>query len=190
MAEPVSAPPEPDHWPGLMLAAQGGNAGAYRRLLTEMTPVLRRFLKSRLFNPADVDDLTQEILLAIHAARHTYRPEQPFRNWMYGIARHKTVDYFRREGRKAAREVPDEAVVTFLKDPANNPEEALFAKDLVGALARLPEKQRVVLTMTKIDGHSMAEAAQKLGMTENAAKVTAHRGYRKLKEWLVAYGYE
>jgi RNA polymerase sigma-70 factor (ECF subfamily) len=182
--------PTHEEWPALMLAAQGGNAAAYRRLLSEMTPVLRRFLKSRLFNPSDIDDLTQEILLAVHAARHTYRPEQPFRNWMYGIAKHKTIDYFRRQTRKSAREDNNETLVTFSKDPANNPEEALSAKDIEGFLARLPEKQRVVLVMTKIDGHSMAEAAQKLGMTETAAKVTAHRGYRKLKELLVAHGYE
>jgi RNA polymerase sigma-70 factor (ECF subfamily) len=179
-----------DAWSDLMLAAQAGDATAYYRLLSELTPIIKKFLKSRLFNPDHVEDVTQEILLAVHTARHTYRPEQPFRNWMYGIARHKMIDFFRKQMRQNAHETSDDEFVTFLKDPANTPEEALSGKDLQALLAKLPEKQRNILIMTKINGHSMAEAATKLHMTEAAAKVTAHRGYKKLKAWLISYGYE
>lgn len=179
-----------DAWPGLMMAAQAGDAAAYRRLLGEISPAIRAFLRSRLFNPDHVEDVMQETLLAVHEARHTYRPEQPFRNWMYGIARHKMLDYFRKQRRQSAYEISDEDLVTFLKDPANNPEEALSGQDLHALLAKLPERQQEVLRLTKIEGYSMAEAAARLGMTETAAKVTAHRGYRKLKEWLIVHGYE
>lgn len=177
-------------WSALMLAAQNGDAVAYRRLLTEITPPLRSFLRSRFFSQSHIDDIVQEILLAIHTARHTYRPEQPFRNWMYGVARHKMIDYMRKWGRQNANEINDDELVTFLADKSNNPEEALSAKDIEQALATLPEKQRQVLLLTKIQGYSMQEAAQKLGMTETAAKVTAHRAYKKMKEWLVEYGYK
>lgn len=187
---PTSSPDSTDAWSGLMLAAQAGDAAAYRRLLAEMSPVIGKFLKSRLFNADHVEDVRQEILLAVHTARHTYRPEQPFRNWMYGIARHKMLDYFRKQMRLNANEISDEEFVTFLKDPANNPEEALSGKDLKELLAKLPGKQRDVLIMTKVDGHSMGEAAIRLGMTETAVKVTAHRGYKKLKELLVIHGYQ
>lgn len=177
-------------WAELMVKAQDGDAAAYRRLLREISPVVTKFLKTRLFNAGHIDDVTQDILLAVHAARHTYRPAQPFRNWMYGIAKHKMVDYFRREMRKNANEISDDEFVTFLRDPANNPEDALSYKDLGALVAKLPEKQRRILVLTKIDGHSMAEAARKMNMTETAVKVTAHRGYRKLKELLIAHGYE
>jgi RNA polymerase sigma-70 factor (ECF subfamily) len=190
IAHSATSQEQSDAWSQLMAMAQDGDAAAYRRLLREMSPVIRKFLKSRLFNPDHIEDVTQEILLAVHAARHTWRPEQPFRNWMYGIARHKMVDYFRKQMRQSANEISDEEFVTFIQDPANNPEEALSGKDLDGLLARLPHKQREVLVLTKVDGHSMAEAAAKLGMTETAVKVTAHRGYKKLKEWLIAYGYQ
>ena len=179
-----------DLWSGLMVAAQAGDAAAYRRLLQEMTPVIKKFLKTRLFNPDHVEDVAQEILLAVHDARHTYRPEQPFRNWMYGIARHKMLDYFRKQMRQNANEISDDEFVTFLKDPANNPEETLSGKDLRGVLAKLPDIQKNILIMTKVEGHSMAETASKLGMTEAAVKVAAHRGYKKLKELLIIHGYQ
>lgn len=184
-----SAAPADTEWPGLMQAAQQGDAVAYTRLLTAISPPLKRFLKSRLFNDAALDDILQEILIGIHTARHTYRPEQPFAHWMYGIARHKLVDYFRRYGRNNAREVSADELVTFMADTANTPEEALSYKDIRQALRQLPEKQRHVVAMTKIEGYSMAEAATKLGMSETAVKVTAHRAYKKLREWLIADGY-
>ena len=186
-------PPNPQDiaqaWPALMQAAQNGDAVAYRQLLGEISPVIKRFLRSRLFSDTALDDLLQDILLAIHAGRHTYRPEQPFQHWMFGIARHKLIDFFRKQGRLNAREVSGDDLVTFMADPANTPEEALSYKDIRQALTQLPDKQRRVMVLTKIEGYSMAEAAAKLGMTETAVKVTAHRAYKRLKEWLIAYGY-
>jgi len=185
----LSPPDVPEEWSQLMQQAQAGDSSAYRRLLAEMTPVLRRFLRSRLFIKDHVDDIVQEILLAVHAARHTYRPEQPFRHWMYGIARHKMIDYMRRQTRKNANEKYDTEFETFVADEANTPEEALAGKDIERALQTLPDKQRQILLMTKVEGYSMAETGQKLGMTEVAVKVAAHRAYKKMKEWLVSYGY-
>ncbi len=177
------------HWPELMQRAQGGDAAAYRRLLSEMTPAIKRFLKTRYFSGDHIEDICQEVLLAIHASRHTYRPEQPFQNWMYGIARHKMIDYMRKQIRQNNNEISDEELVTFLADKTNNPEEALSAKDLEKALDQLQGKQREILLLTKVEGYSMAETAKKMGMSETAVKVTAHRAYKKLKLALVENGY-
>lgn len=178
-----------DPWSQLMVAAQKGDQAAYRRLLSEITPAMKAFLRTRFFSHEHAEDVVQEILLAIHTVRHTYRPEQPFRNWMYGVARHKMIDYLRKLGRQKANEISNDELVTFLADKANNPEEALSGKDLEEALLTLPEKQQKVLRLTKLEGYSMAEAAEKLGMSESAVKVTAHRAHKKMKEWLIEYGY-
>ncbi|MBI1215624.1 MAG: sigma-70 family RNA polymerase sigma factor [Alphaproteobacteria bacterium] len=182
-----SAPEDP--WSTLMRAAQAGDAVAYKKLLGEIAPALTSFLRTRFFFRDHIEDVVQEILLAIHAARHTYRPEQPFRNWMYGIARHKMVDYLRKQGRQRDNEINDAELETFLADDANNPEEALSGKDIRQALTHLPDKQRQVLLLTKVEGYSMAEAGKKLGMSETATKVAAHRAYKKMREWLISYGY-
>jgi RNA polymerase sigma-70 factor (ECF subfamily) len=56
---------------------------------------------------ADVEDLVQETLLAIHVRRHTYDPDQPFTPWVYAIARYKLIDYLRRT-RASIKNVPFE----------------------------------------------------------------------------------
>lgn len=173
-----------------MQEAQNGDSAAYKKLLTEISPVIRNFLKSRLFSTDQAEDLTQEILLALHTARHTYLPDQPFENWMFGIARHKLMDHFRRILRKNSHEIADDDLVTFLADPANTPEERLSGKELLVILDRLPTRQRQVIVMTKMEGFSVAETAQKMDMSETAVKVTVHRGLKKLRGILVTHGYE
>ena len=64
-----------------MVAAQQGNAGAYRRLLDELRKWLCRFYARRL-PPAMVEDAVQDALIAIHDKRHTYDPERPFKPWL------------------------------------------------------------------------------------------------------------
>lgn len=179
----------PDPLGLLMQKAQGGDAVAYRTLLNTITPLIKGYLRTRLFSRSHIDDIAQEILLAIHAVRHTYNPEQPFKNWMYGIARHKAIDYMRKATRQNANETNDVEFETFMADAANNPEEALEIKQLRASLDKLPEKQRRILMLTKVEGHSMAEAGKLLDMTESAAKVAAHRAYKKLKEILIDDGY-
>lgn len=179
----------PDPLGLLMQHAQDGDAVAYRTLLNTITPIIKSYLRTRLFSRSHIDDIAQEILLAIHAVRHTYNPEQPFKNWMYGIARHKAIDYMRKASRQNANETNDVEFETFMADGTNNPEEALEAKQLRACLEKLPEKQRRILWLTKVEGHSMAEAGQQLGMTETAAKVAAHRAYKRLKELLIDDGY-
>jgi DNA-directed RNA polymerase specialized sigma24 family protein len=59
-----------EEWGSLMLAAQAGNGGAYRRLLAEIRPWLLRYYNRRL-PPASVDDAVQEAMIALHTKRHT-----------------------------------------------------------------------------------------------------------------------
>jgi RNA polymerase sigma-70 factor, ECF subfamily len=55
---------------------------------------LRAFLRKRLVNlPEEVEDLAQELLLAVHNQRHTYDPGQPITAWIYTIACYKLIDF-------------------------------------------------------------------------------------------------
>src|ERR1700727_1379496 len=75
-------------WDALMVAAQAGDAVMDRRLLTEISVWLKRYYSRRL-PPSMVDDACQEVLLALHAKRHTYDPQRPFMAWLAAIARYK-----------------------------------------------------------------------------------------------------
>src|SRR6516164_11473400 len=75
----------------LMQDAQDGDQAAYASLLKEILPILKRRVKSRLgFLPVmDREDIVQEILLSLHAARATYNPKRPFMPWLMSIAQNR-----------------------------------------------------------------------------------------------------
>ncbi|MCP5854051.1 hypothetical protein NL323_29385, partial [Klebsiella pneumoniae] len=63
---------------GLLLRGLAGDARAYREFLAALALHVRGFLRRRLQRrPAEIEDLLQEVLLAVHNARHTYQPQQP-----------------------------------------------------------------------------------------------------------------
>ena len=181
--------PDRTKWAQYMADAQNGDAKAYKRLLSEITPAIRTFLNSRIFNKNSIDDMLQDVLMAIHTSRHTFRPDQPFERWMYGIARYKMIDHLRKLTRIKSHEISNDELVTFLADTSNNTDKAWYF-DLEKALDVLPKKQRQIITLAKIEGYSMTEIADQMKMSESAVKVAAHRAYKKLKNWLVNYGYE
>src|ERR1700732_4095339 len=77
----------------LMLLSLAGDAVAYRMFLDELTAHLRSYLRRRLGGlPDEVEDLLQELLLAVHNKRHTYDPKPPLTAWVQAIARYKLVD--------------------------------------------------------------------------------------------------
>ena len=81
----------------LLIRGLAGDAPAYHVCLKELSAHLRAFLRRKLFGlPDDVEDLVQEILLAIHNQRHTYDADQPLTAWVHAIARYKVIDLLRR----------------------------------------------------------------------------------------------
>jgi RNA polymerase sigma-70 factor (ECF subfamily) len=160
-----------------MLAGMMGDGNAYRMLLKALTGHLRAFFARRV-GPTAAEDLVQETLIAIHAKRETYDPALPLTAWVFGIARYKLIDEYRREKRK--RTVPlDEAPELFAHDEA---ESAGARRDVHKLLAKLPEAKRALLKAVKLDGLSVAEAAKKTGMSETAVKVGVHRAIKSLNE--------
>lgn len=175
---------EDARWSAWMAAAQDGDGDAYRRMLDELLPVLRRMVHARVFDRESGEDVVQNILLSIHRARHTYRPERSFGPWMRAIARNAMIDAFRETGRRGEREV----VVDWIDDVPGEPVDPLASDaldpKLQQALERLPEKQRQAVELVQLRGLSVAEAALEAGVTPGALKVRAHRGYRAMHRLL------
>ncbi len=161
----------------LMLASLAGDAAAYRALLKALGAHLRAYYSRRL-GGADVEDLVQETLLAMHARRATYDTSQPLTAWVYAIARYKLIDYFRRA--KLRHSVPIENAEHVLA--ADGTDAAIIQRDVEQALASLPERTRQLIRRTKIEGLTAAEAGAATGMTETAVKVSVHRAMKALNE--------
>jgi len=160
-----------------MLAALMGDAGAYRMLLSGLTRHLRSYFARRLDSGA-AEDAVQETLIAIHARRATYDPSLPFTAWVYGIARYKLIDEFRRAKRRPTVPLED-AGELFGHDEA---QEAIARRDVTKLLDKLSPAKRALVKDIKLDGVSVAEAAQRTGLSESAVKVTVHRAIKSLGE--------
>lgn len=163
----------------LFVAGLDGDSQAYRAALDQLSRHLRAFLRKRLQRlPADIEDVLQESLLAIHLHRHTYDASQLLMPWAYVITRHKLIDFVRRHERV---DVPVE--------PLDDTHELLAAeedvahesrRDLSVLLDALPERFRLPIVHTKLQGLSVAETAALTGMSESAIKVGVHRGLKAL----------
>ncbi len=160
----------------LMLRGLDGDAVAHRRLLSLLSDRMRAYFNHRMLsNSADVEDLVQETLLAVHLRRASYDRAQPFTAWAYAIARYKLIDHWRR--RKIRATLPLGDVAEFLSAETVIPDDGL---DLTRALASLPPRQRALVEDVKITGLSLSEAGAKAGVSEGAAKVALHRALRLL----------
>ncbi|MGO4280683.1 RNA polymerase sigma-70 factor, ECF subfamily [Cupriavidus sp. OV038] len=156
-----------------------GDQAAYARFLTELAALLRGYFRHRLQQQAgDVEDLTQEVLLAVHNARHTYLPDQPLTAWVHAIARYKLADHFRAHARHDALSMPLDAAEDILATP--DLESAQARRDLNLLLDQLPDRQRLPIVHVKLEGLSVSETARMTGLSESAVKVGVHRGLKAL----------
>lgn len=171
-----------DRWGAAMAAAQAGDQDAYRMLLEDVLPFVRRQVRSRISASADAEDVVQNALIAIHRGRHTYRPERPFGPWMRTVVRHCMIDWFRERGRRTRRELAVEEPDLFAHPAVDRePGSDELSGPLAAALAALPANQREAVELIHLHGLSVAEAALRAGVSPGALKVRAHRGYRALR---------
>ena len=172
-------------WSSLMARAQDGDAAAYRRLLEDATPYLRSLVARHRALSGEAEDVVQDILLTLHAVRHTYDPNRPFGPWLVAIARRRIVDRLRRRGRIAAAEITLEPVhETIAATGANIPMAVARRRELQGAIGALPAGQRQAIVLLKLRGLSLREAALESGMSIAALKVASHRAVKSLREML------
>ncbi|WP_226699944.1 sigma-70 family RNA polymerase sigma factor [Qipengyuania gaetbuli] len=158
----------------MMAAAQSGDREMYRVLLGEVQLWLARYFRKRV-PPAQLDDLVQEVMMAVHAKRATWDPTRAFYPWLAAIARYRWVDHLRKVYRSAEDELGDHDAAE------DSEEEAVMARmSLERLFVHLPDRQVEVIELVKIEGLSIAEAAERTGQSESLVKVNIHRGLKKL----------
>lgn len=166
-----------DEWGALMMAAQNGHGGAYRRLLNEISEWLRRYFQRRL-PPGDVDDAVQETLLAVHRRRHTFNPQYPFAAWLAAIAKHKWIDQLRQTGRHPTEGLPDDLAVS------DHEAAVTSASVLARLLEQLRPVQAQVIMLVKVQGYSIEDASRETGLSTSAVKMNIHRGLAQLSSFV------
>ncbi len=169
-----------DKWAPAMRAALAGDELAYRRLLDEIgrsvSGMARGAFSRARVGDADIEDVVQETLLAIHLKRHTWDGGPRVSPWVNAIARHKIIDAMRRRGVRRAEPIEDfEAVLA-----APEVEDPHTRSDIERVMKTLAPRQRDIVTSISLEGQSISATAARLSMSEVAVRVALHRALKSL----------
>jgi RNA polymerase sigma-70 factor, ECF subfamily len=158
---------------------------AFASVYAAIGPRLQRFLR-RLSGADDVaHDLLQETLLRMHVARGAFRPGAAVIPWAYTIARNVFLD--RARARKHAALSLDQLEEGGAPEPAESAraESEVLAKEsaraVERALSRMSEARREAFVLVRFEGMSIADAAEVLGISENAVKLRAFQAYEAIR---------
>ncbi|MGQ3282345.1 sigma-70 family RNA polymerase sigma factor [Bosea sp. (in: a-proteobacteria)] len=172
-------PEREDEWSRLMRLALDGDQVAYKTLLAALVPHVRGRVRHVLARSgrgqAEVEDIVQETLLAVHLKRATWDRSMPLTPWLNAVTRHKTIDLLRRVGARGEVDL-DDAVET-LAAPDDGGESQL---DVQRMLSVLDGRQRQIVEQVSLAGRSAAEVGGQLGMSEGAVRVALHRALKQL----------
>ncbi|RUL79078.1 sigma-70 family RNA polymerase sigma factor [Dyella choica] len=158
-------------------SARDGEDRSCESLLRASRPLLAAFFARRIgYGQADLEDLVQETLMAVYLRHAHYDPRRPFRAWLFGIARHKMVDYFRSHRTHLPIDQLEDVCTTEAAERGNS-----ARLDVERLLRSLPDKQANAIRDTQIAGLTAAETASLRGMGESDVRVCVHRGVKAMR---------
>ncbi|MGZ4877929.1 MAG: RNA polymerase sigma factor [Candidatus Angelobacter sp.] len=140
-------------------------------------PLFNFYLKLTGDRPVS-EDLVQEVFFRILKYRHSYRPDTPFRAWMYQIARNARVDLLR----KRRPETNWEPEMSPSVDPVDTAQQGQETLLLYGALMRMSQDKREVLVLSRFQELKYEEIAQLLGCEVATVKTRVHRALQELRQ--------
>jgi len=138
---------------------------------------LRNFIRSRVPDPSDAEDILQDVFFELVAAYRLMKPVEQVGAWLFRVARNRIIDRFRKRKPETVRlgeSKAEEGALSLeeLLPSSDASPEAAFVRnvlmDEIGeALAELPPEQREVFIANEIEGHTFAEIAQETGTSIN-----------------------
>jgi RNA polymerase sigma-70 factor (ECF subfamily) len=152
--------------------------GAIRSLETQLRP----FIARRVAEPADVEDILQNVMLRMHRSVSSLRDDQRFGAWLYQVTRSAIADH-----RRAAQRHPAAAANPVEPTPEADDRDELRAEQQLAAnvaqfIAMLPSRYREALTLTELQGMTQRDAADMLGVSLSGMKSRVQRGRVRLRE--------
>jgi len=153
---------------------------AFAVLYNRYVDQVYRYVRARVSNEADAQDITAQAFMAALSAIKRYDPNRAsLSTWLIGIARHKMMDFFRRRTNVSLEQVAE------AKQPGPSVHDLVRQRldlDAVRqALAQLPAERAEVIQLRLISGLSTAETAKAMGRTPGSVKMLLLRALRDLR---------
>ena len=185
----------------LVRSAKAGDLAAFEALTTRHERRVYTLALRIVQNPQDAEDVTQQAFLNALEGLANFRGEASFATWLYRIATHDALRLIRK--RKGLDLISLEAATepdadydsiphpSFIADWKQSPEQLVERREtqrlLDDALAQLDEKHRLVFLLRDVEGLSVRETAEALGLSEATVKVRLLRARLQLREELTRH---
>jgi RNA polymerase sigma-70 factor (ECF subfamily) len=176
---------DPADLSAVVRGAQCGDDQAFRTLYRAVQPSLLRYLQVMV--GADAEDVASEAWLQVARDLTRFHGDgDGFRGWVATIARHRAIDHLRRQGRRPIGREPVERLAELAADTdtATSALDSAATDAALALIARLPVDQAEAVLLRVVMGLDAKTAARVLGKRAGAVRTAAHRGLRKLAEYL------
>ncbi len=170
----------------LAALAARGDGDAFGRLIERHAPGARRVARLFLRDADDADDAVQDGLLSAWRALDRFDTTRPFRPWLMRIVLNSARDLRRRRTVRQTDQLP-ESQASRTPGPERETERRLLRSRLDAALATLPERQRLAVTLFDAEGYPHAEIAALLGVPEGTVRSDVFHARRALRKVLAPY---
>jgi RNA polymerase sigma factor (sigma-70 family) len=158
---------------------------------------LANFIRRRVPDPGEADDILQEVFYELVAAYRLFEPVEEAGAWLFRVARNRITDFFRKKKPQAFADQPARTeeggprpFEDFLPSPDAGPEaayaRAVLLDEIDAALDELPQEQRAAFVGHELEGRSFKELAADAGVTVNAMLLRKHHAVLFLRRRLQA----
>jgi RNA polymerase sigma factor (sigma-70 family) len=158
-------------------------------------PRLRNFIRKRVADEADVEDLLQEVFFELVEANRLLKPIDYVTGWLYRVARNRITDLFRKKKPETFADLAVEGEagellrIDDLLVSGDDGPEALYIRQMLfeeldAAISELPREQREVFIAHELDGQSFKEMAAETGVNVNTLLARKRYAVRHLRERL------
>jgi RNA polymerase sigma-70 factor (ECF subfamily) len=163
-----------------------GDLGAFEELYKAHAGKLYSLVLRMVGNPADADDLLQEIFLSAHRKLESFRAESALGTWLYRLATNQCLDFLRSRATRAGQvtDALDDEPHLFDAGSRAIAEQTVAKMDLERAVAQLPPGCRAAFLLHDVQGLEHGEVADALGIAEGTSKSQVHKARLRLRALL------
>lgn len=165
-----------DIGPDIVRSAKAGDPEALRTLVERAYPTVRRWALVHTGDPAEADDLTQDVMVTVIKRLDAFAGDARFTTWLYTVTRNAATDRLRSAGRRERRltdpRLRPEVTPPRAEDPSTAADRGHIGTVVDAFFHELPERQREVFDLAEIQGVPAVEIARRLGI--EAVSVRAH----------------
>jgi RNA polymerase sigma-70 factor, ECF subfamily len=185
---PAAPPTQRPAETALVERVRRGDLGAFEELYRTHSGKLYGLLLRMVGNPADAEDLLQDVFLSAHRKLEGFRGESALGTWLYRLATNHCLDHLRSRAARTGQLTDALDEEPGLPDAGSRAlaERTVAKMDLERALAQLPQGCRAAFVLHDVQGLEHREVAEALGIAEGTSKSQVHKARLRLRAILGA----